>query len=126
MMKAQPSSVSVSVDVVSADEEDGGDEARLEQAHLHRLLGELEEDHGRRSGDACEDLWRRRLGAVQLQITARRVSKCLAGRGKRRERHTQIKPSMGAQAKWTPRTSIVRWLEEKGGEEEGARPVSCR
>lgn len=69
--RGQASGAAGSVDVVSANEEDGGDEAGLEQAHLHCLLGELEEDHGRRAGDAGKHLGRGRLRAVQLQARRR-------------------------------------------------------
>ena len=55
------------VDVVAAGEEDGRDDARLEEADLERLLGQLEKDHGRSTRDAGEHFGGGRLGAVELR-----------------------------------------------------------
>ena len=55
-----------SVNVVPAYEEDGRDEARLEETHLHSLLGQLEEHHRRSPCDAREHFWRGGLRAIEL------------------------------------------------------------
>ena len=59
------------VNVVAANEEDGGNEAWLEKTHLDGLLRELQEHHGWRSGDAGQNFWSGALGAVELQYRER-------------------------------------------------------